>query len=229
MVVKYNLTNDWNKLSHYQMERISHILLSHKNGLYKDILLLLVLLREKPTMRSLVKSLYFFAKTKLVDTLPIISFLHKPSERTVFPEIKGLVKPSNRLGNLSVDQFQFFLAFLNENKGNSKDELTRIAATIYNLPGEEFNQFNIPAVSEVLEKQPLPVLQSIFFAAHGSMSWLTKLYPWFFKVKKSAGKSSSWNDYLFIIAEKDNPFGKLKDLKSENIHSFLNYLKKIKK
>jgi hypothetical protein len=120
---------------------------------------------------------------KLLWSIPVSSlepfarFLLKNPEIYKFPDIKGLIKPADRIGDLTIKQFSVIDTLFHQwYEDKSELKLRRLVASLYRLQNE-FNSQDLPKVAKVTDRISGKTMLSIAFSYMNVRRYITERYP----------------------------------------------------
>ena len=136
------VAKSWSQLNDWQVAEIAHLYLNTPVEDFADAYLKMILIVFQKSQNK--KSVKFLKK--LLKEVPIseleqhTTFLKETTDLHKFPEIPGLIKPADRIANITVRQFSTIDTFFFQwNKERSLLNLKRLVATLYRI-NEKYNK-----------------------------------------------------------------------------------------
>lgn len=124
-----------------------------------------------------------FKLRKLLRNIPVSSlepfarFLLKKPEVYKFPEIKGLIKPADRIGDLTIKQFSVIDTLFHQwYEEKSEVKLRRLVASLYRLH-KDFNSQDLPKVASITDKISKKKMLQVAFSYMNVRRYITERYP----------------------------------------------------
>ncbi|MDR2205751.1 MAG: hypothetical protein LBE36_06325 [Flavobacteriaceae bacterium] len=241
MSKKITVAKSWSELNQWQREEIAHLYLhvdpEKFEGAYLQMIFILFQKRDK-----------FFAKLRLFSLLrnvpisslePFARFLIETTDFYSFPEIKGLIKPSDRLGNITIKQFSVIDTFFDAySKDKTELNIRRFTASLYRIK-EKFDELDLPKVAEITDKISVKKMESIALAYQFTRMLIWDKYPVIFPKPKQETEEEKLKpifkkkEQQYIPFEKIitgiamdelQPLGKKQDVNKTRIYEFLSVL-----
>lgn len=202
MKIKYHIPQRWNDLNQRQIMRIGQIMAkSEKMPRWMLVSLILsILLMPKRGFWRFIKNMYLFSRVPLSELQTYCDFILKRTDvLTTFPrEIKVgdtiLYGPSDRLANLTIEEFSYADAFFFAWVANqSSVDLDRLVAVLYRrkavVENESdqrmpFDKLTLSLNASFTSDMPSGYKQVIGLAFQGSREKIYARYPVVFPVSK---------------------------------------------
>lgn len=237
---KITVAQSWSGLNEWQIAQIAHLYLHSTEENFAQSY-------EKMIFAVFQKQRGIMSKLKLYKTLrqvPIsemgkhTQFLLKETNLYTFPEIPGLLKPADRLGNISIKQYSaidsFFYAY---DQDRTELKLNRFVASLYRLQ-EDYDELLLPEVSKITSALHLHTKERIALAYKFTTFLLWKLFPVVFPPKKEEETpelqpvfKKKENRYIpfekimiGLAMDELQPMGKKQDIDKTRIYEFMNVL-----
>ena len=174
------IASSWSELNEWQLGKISKILLNTKEETFNvDFLkMALILFQGKNTFWSRLK---VWRITRLLPADVLKSFskflLDEEPQIHEFPEIEGLIKPANRLGDITIKQFSI-IDTLYYQWDKKKDELSLqlFIASLYRLH-PIFDRQDMPKVADISDLISDDKRHHIALAYKSSRLYISNRYP----------------------------------------------------
>lgn len=236
--MKINVPTSWQELNAWQLQEIVHLFLQTDKFEQNFPEMIFILFRKNNSWRER------FRLWKLVRQIPFSQlqeygrFLLEPPKLHTFPEIPGVLKPADRLANLSIVQYSFMDQFYHAwAKEPSHVNALRLAASVYRIR-TEFDDQDIPEVARILSGLDVKQLQVIAFSYMSCYRHIADTYPVVFpkpktqpgEVKKPAKPPRYVPFYEVIVSmsmEELKPLGNLHQCNRTRIYEFMNVFSKI--
>ncbi|OBW41115.1 hypothetical protein AB670_02566 [Chryseobacterium sp. MOF25P] len=241
MAEHIRIAKSWDELNEWQLQEIAHLYLNTPIENFPEAYFQMILIvYQKSTSQA---DLYNF--DKLRKNVPIselgkyTNFLKDKADYYSFPEIPGLFKPADALGNITVRHFSTIdTYFYLWNKERSVLNLKRLVASLYRIK-KEFDDLDIAAVDEITRKLPVKQMEVIALAFLFTRQQISKTFPVVFPKPKEETEEKKLQP---IFTKKDNqfipfdkiiigmsmdelqPLGKKQDVNQVRVYEFLSVL-----
>ena len=153
-----------------------------------------ILFQKKGSFFSQVKFLRLINKVPVTSLEPFAKFLLEKPEYYFFPEVPGLAKPADRLGDVSIKHFSVADTLFHQWQENKTHlALRRFVASLYRLqeePGKlaklfttkkytspEFNNQLLPVVAKITDQLSEEEMQAIAFIYSNVRRYIWERYP----------------------------------------------------
>lgn len=233
----------WQELNIWQLEEITDLYLNHfenEEDQQKSFeKMILILFQKKPGFWARMK-LWRIIKQVPISTLAEFGqFLLQPPKLHKFPEVTGLIKPADRLGDLSIKQFSFMDQFFHGWIDTKEDKKLRaLCAAIYRLRDKFDEQLlqQVAAHTDLLNQKQRQVIGFIYMSCYQHMAGqFPVVYP---KSKKKEGEEGMprkkeqfrpFSDIILnmVLHEESQPLGNLHESYHTRIYDFMNVFTKI--
>ncbi|MBQ0152377.1 MAG: hypothetical protein KBS61_05745, partial [Chryseobacterium sp.] len=167
------------------------------------------------------------------------TFVKDKADYFSFPNILGLIKPSDAIGDITVRQFSTIdTYFYFWNKERTLLNLKRLVASLYRIK-EEYDDLDIAAVDSITRKIPVKQMEVIALAYLFTRNEISKTFPVVFPkpkkedVEKKLQPVFTKKDDQFIPFDKIiigmsmdelQPLGKKQDVNKVRVYEFLSVL-----
>ncbi len=195
----------WNELNEWQLHEIAH-LLNHADPKDFSETYVQMVLRCYQNSNSYSDVRQF---KKIVNEVPIselekhVTFLRDSMEFYKFPEIDGLIKPSDRIENITIRQFSTIDTFFHFwNNDRSEINLKRLVATLYRK-NEKFDDLDLVEVSKITDKIPMKQMEAIALAFLFTRMYIEDRFPIVFP---KASEDSEQDKLKPVFHKKENKF-----------------------
>lgn len=203
----YEIPEEWNKLTDFQLKLIGHLFYTEnsiKTKYFKELVFAALVMR-KPSLKYVFKVIFIFFKTPSSDLIRYTDFVFNENESLTrfIPVIKvgsifsrkKLLGPGIRLSNISIQELSYADAFFyNWIKEPSSINLQRLVACLYRPISktpksddkrEEFNKLLLPDNAIHTDKIPLHVQYIIALAYQGSREKIMDKFTYVFPKSKT--------------------------------------------
>lgn len=240
--MKGNITvaKSWNQLNDWQVSEIAHLYLNTSVEDFPEsyLQMIFVVFQKSPDIQS-----QLFLR-KLLRNVPVselekhTTFL-KENNLHRFPEIPGLIKPADRIENISVRQFSTIDTFFFQwNKDRSLLNLKRLVATLYRIQ-EKYDDLDLKKVAAITDKIPVKQMEGIALAYLFTRQHIEKKFPIVFPEPKKESEEEKLKpkfkkkdegfvpfDKVIVTMSMDElqPLGKKQDVNDVRIYEFLSVL-----
>lgn len=235
------IAKSWNDLNNWQLQEIAHLYLNTPVENFSEAYFqMIIIIYQKSNSNS---DLYNW--DKLRRNVPIselgkyTAFIKDKADFYSFPEISGLIKPADAIGDISVRQFSTIdTYFYFWNKERTNLNLKRLVASLYRIK-DEYDDLDIIAVDEITRKIPIKQMEVIALAYLFTRNEISKTFPVIFPKQK---KESEEKKLQPIFTKKDDqfvpfdkiiigmsmdelqPLGKKQDVNKVRVYEFLSVL-----
>lgn len=239
MTLNFNIAKSWNELNEWQLKKIAKVMFSDSNKKTELLLIVSYLFIQKPTFKNVFKFFRLLFQVPFSSLKTYTDFLYTETDLTKFPKkIKGLYGPSDRLANLTIEEFTYAdLFFYNWTQKRDTDNLNRLVAVLYRPKGSKqtkhidarkpFIKEELRLHASIVEKIPQDVKLTILMAFQGSRERMRNRYTHVFS-KGGASKQSTYAPFTKIINSmsrgETQPFGDYYKTKKANIYDFFDVL-----
>lgn len=213
--MKITVPDCWEELSGYQQREIIDIISRTDTEDFSEqyLRVVQVLLMKTDSTSQYIKMRKILKNIPISNFAPALEFLGEKPKLFKFPEIEGLLKPADRLGDLCIEQFSLCdtLFYRYKNAPNKSPEaeiyLRQLVATLYRK-NTEFNKNLLPQIAEITDKISLKEAQRIGFVFGAIRMYIADIYPSIFRAEGSKDKENS-DAPVFRKKEKFTPFSQV--------------------
>ncbi|WP_312750583.1 hypothetical protein [Epilithonimonas hominis] len=240
--MKGNITvaKSWNELNDWQVQQIAHLYLNTPvdefDSAYLKMIFAVFQKSPNPKNRNFLR--------KLVREIPVselskhTDWLLKTTSYYRFPEIEGLIRPTDALGDISIRQFSTIDSFFYSwNKEKNDINLKRLVASIYRI-NEQFYDTDLPAVDKITRSISKSKMEQIALGYMFTRMYIADKFPVIFPKKEKTEEEELKpvfkkleEQYIpfdkTIIAmsmEELQPLGKKQDANNVRIYEFMSVL-----
>ncbi len=234
------IPTSWNRLNDWQLQEIAHLYLNTTVDDFADAYLKMILIvyLDSPTSkrRSWLR--------KLLKEVPISElekhtrYLKEKRDLFRFPQIPGLIKPADRIENISARQFSaidtFFYIW---NKDRSHINLRRLVASLYRIR-EQYDDLDLKTVSVITDKIPVKQMEAVALAYLFTRKHIEEKFPIVFPPRKESEEEKlepvfkkkddqivPFDKALVAMAMDElQPLGKKQDVNNVRIYEFLSVM-----
>lgn len=230
----------WNDLNEWQLDQIAHLYLNTEVDQFEKAYekMILILFQKKPGFFAKIR-LYKILRNITISDLEIHArFLVKKTDLHHFPEIKGLIKPAPRLGDITIKQFSaidsFFAAY---EKNKTEVHLNRFVASLYRLK-KDFDELLLPDISQISRKCSRAKKERIALAYKFTRFLIWQKYPIIFPPPKKEVENPQVPVFkkkephyipfekimIGLAMDELQPLGKKQDINITKIYEFMDVL-----
>ncbi|CAL2105481.1 conserved hypothetical protein [Tenacibaculum sp. 190524A02b] len=233
MNLDFNISNKWNDLNFWQLQKIADVLYSDKPEKITNFLLVSYLFIRKPSVKNVLKFLYLLFNVPFSELKKHCDFLYNETNFTKFlPELKNLKGPYDRLANLTIEEFSYADLFY-YNWATTKDlqDLNRLVCVLYRPVDKAtkerrtFKKEELAKHSTIIEALPKSIKLVVAMAYQGSRELIINRSK---NVFSSGKKKTPYIPFSKIVNEmarsENQPFGDFYKTKSANVHDFFELL-----
>lgn len=235
--MKIEVATKWKDLNKWQLEEVVDLLLNMKKTNYEFTLkqMVVIIFQKEKGFLNRLKLRKILWNVPISELFPYVEFLLKEPEPFAFPEIKELLKPADKLTDLSIKQFgiidQFFHAWM-ETKNESF--LRGLVSAIYRN-GEKFDEKKIIDIAKITDKLSKKEKQVIGFAYMTSFHFIGNSFPVVFPPQKPDSNKPSkkvkhkpFSEVIINMAmNEQQPLGNFHECNDTKIYDFMNVLTKV--
>lgn len=236
MTGNITVAKSWNELNQWQVQEVAHLYLNTSVEDFADAYLKMIFVVYQ---KSSDKSARRWLK-KLLKDVPVselqkhTGWLLTTTDFYKFPEVSGLIKPADRLENITIRQFSTIDTFFHSwNKDKTILNLKRLVASLYRVK-EQFDDIDLVDVDAITRKLSIRKLESIALAYMFTRMRITDKYPIVFPKKVESEEeelkpvfSKKDVDYvpfdkaiLAMSMDELQPLGKKQDVNVVRIYEF---------
>lgn len=239
--MQITVAKSWSELNEWQLNQIAHLYLNaDPEDFQKSFEKMIFVLFQKENSFSAKRTLYnLIQKVTISQLAPFAEFLLKETNFYSFPEIYGLLKPADRLGNISIKQYSaidvFFHAF---EKDKSEINLNRLVASLYRIQ-EDYDELLLSEVGKITSAISTETKERIALAYKFTSFLIYTLYPVIYPKPKPETEEEKLRPNFKAKSQKHIPFekvmiglamdelqplGKKQDIDKTRIYEFMNVL-----
>ena len=234
------VARSWNELNNWQLSEIAHLYLNTTPENFSEAykVMIMILFQKTPEKED-----QKFLK-KLKRNVPIselekhAKFLKDTTNLTRFPEIPGLIKPADGLGDITARHFSTIdTYFFHWNNDRNDLNLKRLAASLYRIK-PQFDDLDIMKVDAITRKMSIKELESIALAYMFNRIYIEELYPIVFPPPQEETEEEKFKpvfkkkpvftpfDKAIIAMSMDElqPLGKKQDVNNVRIYEFFSVM-----
>lgn len=241
----YEVPRSWNELTPWQVEEIAHIYLNTNPKQFQIAYheMLFVLFQGENTRKAKRRLTRLISKNLITDLEPFGKFILEQQNYYKFPEIEGLIKPADRLTNITIRQFStidtFFFQWNTQRITDKNNEvlLNRLVAALYRI-SETYSDLELAAVNAITSKISTKQKESIALSYLFTRQHIVNQFPIVFPKKepesedtltpKFESKASAYVPFdraiIAMAMEELQPLGKKQDVDKVLIYEFFSVL-----
>lgn len=235
------IAKSWDDLNEWQLQEIAHLYLNTPVEDFSEAYIqMIIIIYQKSTSNS---DLYNWDKLRrnvpLSELSKYTTFIKEKADFYSFPDIPGLIKPADAIGDITVRQFNAIdTYFYFWNKDRTTLNLKRLVASLYRIK-EEYDDLDIAAVDAITRKIPVKQMEVIALAYLFTRNEISKTFKVVFPEAK---KDSEEKKLQPVFTKKDDqfipfdkiiigmsmdelqPLGKKQDVNKVRVYEFLSVL-----
>ena len=231
------VATSWNQLNDWQLAEIAHLYLNTPVENFAEAYLEMIkIVFQKTPEKASEKFL-----RKLLNEVPIselekhTTYLREKTDLYRFPEIPGLIKPVDRLRNITIYHFSaadtyFHYWFKDKNLLNLK----RFVASLYRI-NEDYDELDLPKVDAITRHICVKKMEAIALAFWFTKMYIQDLYKIVFPVKNKDEEEEKMKPVfkktnvqyvpfdkaiLAMAMDELQPLGKKQDINKVRIYEF---------
>jgi len=236
------IATSWNELNEWQLQEIAHLYINTPAEKFPEVY---------PRMISIVyqkedTAIHRFELFKLIRNVPMselgkfTTFLLEENNYYRFPAISGLIKPSDRLGNITIRQFSTIDTFFHQwNMDRTLIKLKRLVASLYRIK-EKYDDLDLPVVDEITRNIPVKQMEAVALAYLFTRMSIAEQYKVVFPEQKEESEEEKKLKPVFkkkaqqyipfdkiiigLSMDELQPLGKKQDINDVRIFEFLSVL-----
>lgn len=234
------VATSWAELSAWQLQEIVDLYLNFSEENFKKSFdqMIIILFQKKKGFWNRLQLRKLLFKVPISELHQFGQFLLEPPKLHKFPQFDCLIKPADRLGDITVKHFSFMDQFFNTWMDTKSDKFLRaLCASVYRL-SKNFDEQDLPLIAKYTDKLSRKQRQVIGFTYMSCYHHITDTFETVWpkpkvkegeenaKVKKTTYKPFS--EVILNVAMNDKqPLGNLHSANDTRIYEFLNVLTKI--
>lgn len=157
------VAKSWNELNSWQLQEIAHLYLNTKPEDFAQAYLqmIFVVFQQSPKTadRNFLRRL--LNEVTVSELEKHTAWLLSTTNFYQFPEVPGLIKPADALGDITIRQFSTIDTFFHFwNKDKTPLNLKRLVASLYRVK-EKFSDLDLPEVDKITKDLPEKQMQAI--------------------------------------------------------------------
>lgn len=234
------IAKSWNQLNDWQLGEIAHLYLNTPIEDFAEAYLemILIVYQKSPKLKDRLKLKKLTKEVPITELEKYTQFLKDKNDLYRFPEILGLIKPADKIENISARQFSTIdTYFFIWNKDKSLLNLKRLVATLYRCK-EQYDDLDLRNVAMISDKIPVKQMEAIALAYMFSRRYIEESFPIVFpkdveteeeKLKPTFKKKENaivpFDKALLAMAmDEIQPLGKKQDINNVRIYEFLSVM-----
>jgi len=238
MAKHITIASSWGELNTWQLEEIVNLYLNYNEDNFSEsyLKMIFILFQKKKGFWSSLKLQWLLRNVPISTLSEFGKFLLEPPKLHSFPDISGLKKPADRLGDLSIKHFSFMDQFFyNWMENKSETYLRALVASIYRL-GDTFDEQNLPVISKFTDKLKKKQWQVIGITYMSCFNHLCEQFPVIYPKSKQPAdapkkkpKHTPFSEIIIsiVMGDEQQPLGNLHESNSTRIYEFMNVFSKI--
>lgn len=248
------VAESWSQLTRWQLQELANIFFNLSDDFTADYQkMILILFQKKNTFMHQLRLKMLIRNVPITTLEPFAKFLLQKPEYYSFPEIPGLVKPADRLGDLTIKHFSVIDTLFHQWQENKTTlALRRFVASLYRLEQKsfiskifrirtyrspEFDAQLLPVISKLTDKLSEKEMQAIAFTYSNIRRYIWDRYPIIFpkpaeekeeELKPVFRKKDVYMPFKKIIVglamDEVKPLGNLHECNKTLIYDFMDTL-----
>ncbi len=234
--MRIKIATKWRELSIWQQKKIAKLYMqSEKDTFFEDyVKMVSYVFRKKRGVWSYLRMRRVFAKAPFSELSKFTTFLLQFPELSEFPEIKGLIKPADRLTDMAIGQFSVCDALFHDYmKERNELNLRRFVASIYRIR-PEFDKLDLSKVADITDKQKDEVWYLVALVYLSVRKHIAEMFPVVFPKKEEEQESETpvfkkkevyipfSKICVALSMDERQPLGNYQAARKERIYDFLN-------
>lgn len=234
MSKKINVAKTWHELNDWQIQEIAHAYMTTDPDKFDETYfqLILILFQQKKGFLKNLKLQILLRNIPISILEPFARFLLLKPEIYKFPEIKGLKKPADRIGDLTIKQFSVVDTLFHQWYEDKSDiKLKKLVASLYRF-GSIFNSQELPRIAKVTSKISRKKMLQIAFSYMNVRRYITDRYKVIYPVpekeeseaKPVFKKLNSYTPFSKVITgmalDELKPLGNLRECNNTLVYDF---------
>ncbi len=234
------VARSWNQLNDWQLQEIAHLYLNTSvedfASVYADMVL--IVYQKLPDLKARLQLRRLTKEVPITELAKHTEYLKNESNLYRFPEIPGLIKPADKIENISARQFSTIdTYFFKWNKERCLLNLKRLVATLYRFK-EQYDDLDLRNVAMITDKICEKQMEAIALAYMFTRRNIEKTFPIVFPkneetpeeklqpvFKKKDSEIVPFDKALLAMAMDElQPLGKKQDVNNVRIYEFLSVM-----
>lgn len=236
------VARSWGELNEWQLQEIAHLYLNTSveefEGAY--LKMIFILFQRKKGFWANLRLSWILKEIPITKLSKHSKFLLEQTSLHSFPSISGLVKPADRIGNITSKHYSVCDAFFHQwEEDKSEINLRRFVASLYRLE-DKFDELKMPEVSKITDTLSHKERQRIALAYKFVRIYIWEKYPVIFPKPKEKNteeeklsptfgkKEQKYTPFdkviMGLVYDEDKPLGIKKEANDTRIYEFLNIL-----
>jgi hypothetical protein len=237
--MKYNIATTWQGLNAWQVEKIAGLYFANENQEapgYNGLKILQYVFMQQDSFWQRLKFKRLLSQVPISTLEPYLAFVFEEPVLHQFPQINGLQKPADRLGDISIKQFSVCDALFHRWRSTKNTIFLRqLVASLYRL-GPNFNPQLLADIAEITDKLSLEKQCAIGLVYWSVRNFIIKRYPKVFpppknqeeELKPSFSQKSNYLPFSKLITvmalDERQPLGDHKRCSNTLIYDFFEIL-----
>ena len=233
------VAKSWQELNTWQLQEIAHLYLNTKPEAFEKEFpkMVFILFQKHRSILAKMKLQQLLSMVPFSELAPYGEFLLQTTNFHIFPEISGLIKPADRLSNITVKQFSFADKFFDDWEKDRTDlKLRRFVASLYRIK-EEFDELDLSAVAKSTDNLTPKEREAIALTYLFCRIYIWNKFPVVFpkpnpdeekvkspKFQKAKEYQSFDKIILGLVFSEEKPLGTKEEANATRIYEFLNVL-----
>lgn len=234
------VARSWNQLNDWQLQEIAHLYLNTPVEDFAEayIKMILIVFQKSAELKDRLQLKRLTREIPITELEKHTRYLKEKNDLYRFPEIPGLIKPADRIENISARQFSTIdTYFFKWNKDRTLLNLKRLVATLYRLR-EQYDDLDLKNVAIISDKISVKQMEAIALVYMFSRRNIEESFPIVFPkndqteeeklqpvFKKKDNAIVPFDRALLAMAmDEIQPLGKKQDINNVRIFEFLSVM-----
>lgn len=241
MAEHITIAKSWDELNEWQLQEIAHLYLNTPIESFSEAYfqMILIIYQKENTDKARWNLRKLCKNVPTSELAKYTTFVKDTADFYSFPDIHGLIKPADAIGDITVQHFNTIdTHFYFWNKDRTTLNLKRLVASLYRIKNE-FDDLDIGAVDKITRKLPVKQMEVIALAFLFTRQQISKTFPVVFPKPKEETEEKKLQP---VFTKKDNqfipfdkiiigmsmdelqPLGKKQDVNQVRVYEFLSVL-----
>lgn len=209
--MKIIVPDNWAELTPWQQREIIHIIQNTDTEDFTEqyIRIVQILLMKEDNVSEYAKMRRILRQIPISAFKEAVQFLWEKPTLYEFPEIKGLIAPAPRMGDLTIKQFSICdTLMLRYTEKKEEVFLRQLVACLYRLD-KKFDEQKLREIAKITDKIDIKEAQRIGFIFSSIRRYIADSYPAIFKAKDEKPTAESSQQTADNKRKKHTPFSQI--------------------
>lgn len=234
------VAKSWNQLNDWQLQEIAHLYLNTPVDDFAEAYakMILIVYQKSPDLKARLQLKRITDDVPITELAKHTGYLKDKNNLYRFPEIPGVIKPADKIENISARQFSTIdTYFFKWNNERNLLNLKRLVATLYRL-NDQYDDLDLKNVSMVTDRIPEKQMEAVALAYMFIRKHIEDQFPIVFPktpeteeeklrpvFKKKDSDFVPFDKALLAMAMDElQPLGKKQDVNNVRIYEFLSVM-----